>query len=138
MRHLQLTSADTVFAITSAGDNILHYAINATPARIHAVDMNPWYFFSHFLIIFSIDSGFFQPRSPSRAQARSDQSSYIRRLLRSLRFWPALRLPPTPRFQTLTLPLQCCLSILACQLRLIPPFFVVLPSRILRMGLKDC
>lgn len=42
MRHLQLTSEDSVFAITSAGDNVLHYAINAKPQRIHAVDMNPW------------------------------------------------------------------------------------------------
>ncbi|KAI0322655.1 hypothetical protein OF83DRAFT_1161041 [Amylostereum chailletii] len=41
MLHLELTQKDTVFAIASAGDNVLHYAINAQPARIHAVDMNP-------------------------------------------------------------------------------------------------
>ena len=42
LRHLQLTAQDTVFAITSAGDNVLHYAINSKPRCIHAVDMNPW------------------------------------------------------------------------------------------------
>jgi betaine lipid synthase len=42
MRYLQLTSEDTVFAITSAGDNVLHYAINAKPRCIHTVDINPW------------------------------------------------------------------------------------------------
>ncbi|KAK0117966.1 hypothetical protein ONS95_012277 [Cadophora gregata] len=39
-RLLKLTSADVVLAITSAGDNILSYALNS-PARIHAVDLNP-------------------------------------------------------------------------------------------------
>lgn len=42
MRHLELSEKDSVFAITSAGDNVLHYAIAAQPALIHAVDMNPW------------------------------------------------------------------------------------------------
>ena len=39
---MQVTEDDTIFAIASAGDNVLHYAINARPKRIHAVDMNPW------------------------------------------------------------------------------------------------
>lgn len=39
-RLLKLTSDDVVLAITSAGDNILSYAL-AGPARIHAVDLNP-------------------------------------------------------------------------------------------------
>ena len=39
-RLLKLTSKDVVLAITSAGDNILSYALS-TPARIHAVDLNP-------------------------------------------------------------------------------------------------
>ncbi|RDW87741.1 hypothetical protein BP5796_03435 [Coleophoma crateriformis] len=39
-RLLKLTNKDVVLAITSAGDNILSYALNS-PARIHAVDLNP-------------------------------------------------------------------------------------------------
>jgi betaine lipid synthase len=39
-RLLKLTSKDVVLAITSAGDNILSYAL-CSPARIHAVDLNP-------------------------------------------------------------------------------------------------
>src|SRR6195952_2333854 len=39
-RLLKLTSDDVVLAITSAGDNILSYALSS-PARIHAVDLNP-------------------------------------------------------------------------------------------------
>lgn len=39
-RLLKLGSADVVLAITSAGDNILSYALSS-PARIHAVDLNP-------------------------------------------------------------------------------------------------
>ncbi|KAF8325155.1 S-adenosyl-L-methionine-dependent methyltransferase [Cantharellus anzutake] len=39
--YLDIGPKDTVFAITSAGDNILHYAINARPGKIHTVDMNP-------------------------------------------------------------------------------------------------
>jgi betaine lipid synthase len=39
-RLLKLGSDDVVLAITSAGDNILSYAIQS-PARIHAVDLNP-------------------------------------------------------------------------------------------------
>ncbi|KDQ16546.1 hypothetical protein BOTBODRAFT_43462 [Botryobasidium botryosum FD-172 SS1] len=30
-----------LLALTSAGDNLLHYAIKAAPRRLHAVDMNP-------------------------------------------------------------------------------------------------
>ncbi|TFK44649.1 hypothetical protein BDQ12DRAFT_593303 [Crucibulum laeve] len=41
MEYLQLSSKDTMLAITSAGDNALHYAISAQPQRIHCVDMNP-------------------------------------------------------------------------------------------------
>lgn len=39
-RILKLTSDDVVLAICSAGDNILSYALQS-PARIHAVDLNP-------------------------------------------------------------------------------------------------
>jgi betaine lipid synthase len=39
-RLLNLGPEDVVLAITSAGDNILSYALNG-PARIHAVDLNP-------------------------------------------------------------------------------------------------
>ncbi|KAI1342775.1 hypothetical protein F5Y15DRAFT_268700 [Xylariaceae sp. FL0016] len=39
-RILGLKSDDVVLAITSAGDNILSYALQS-PARIHAVDLNP-------------------------------------------------------------------------------------------------
>jgi betaine lipid synthase len=39
-RLLRLDSHDVVLAITSAGDNILSYALSS-PARIHAVDLNP-------------------------------------------------------------------------------------------------
>lgn len=39
---LRFSSDDTVLAITSAGDNILHYALLPNPPkRIHAVDLNP-------------------------------------------------------------------------------------------------
>lgn len=41
MRHLDLSSEDSMLVITSAGDNALHYAIAAQPKRIHCVDMNP-------------------------------------------------------------------------------------------------
>lgn len=41
MEHLNLGPNDSIFCITSAGDNALHYACAAKPARIHAVDMNP-------------------------------------------------------------------------------------------------
>ncbi|KAK2073856.1 hypothetical protein P8C59_008101 [Phyllachora maydis] len=37
---LKLGPADVVLAITSAGDNVLSYAMQS-PARIHAVDLNP-------------------------------------------------------------------------------------------------
>ncbi|KAJ2895213.1 3-amino-3-carboxypropyl transferase [Zalerion maritima] len=39
-RILRLTSDDVVLAITSAGDNVLSYTLQS-PARIHAVDLNP-------------------------------------------------------------------------------------------------
>jgi betaine lipid synthase len=39
-RILKITSDDVILAITSAGDNILSYALSG-PARIHAVDLNP-------------------------------------------------------------------------------------------------
>lgn len=39
-RLLKLDETDVVLAITSAGDNILSYALQS-PARIHAVDLNP-------------------------------------------------------------------------------------------------
>ncbi|TDL26086.1 S-adenosyl-L-methionine-dependent methyltransferase [Rickenella mellea] len=41
MKHLDLTEDDSMFVITSAGDNALHYAIASNPKRIHCVDMNP-------------------------------------------------------------------------------------------------
>ncbi|KAJ7733754.1 hypothetical protein DFH07DRAFT_132329 [Mycena maculata] len=41
MKHLQLSSKDSMFVITSAGDNALHYAVASGPQRIHCVDMNP-------------------------------------------------------------------------------------------------
>lgn len=40
MRLCNIGPKDTVFCITSAGDNALHYAIEGKPFRIHAVDMN--------------------------------------------------------------------------------------------------
>lgn len=39
-RILRLGSEDVVLTITSAGDNVLSYALSS-PARIHAVDLNP-------------------------------------------------------------------------------------------------
>ena len=39
-RILKLNENDVVLAVTSAGDNILSYALQ-TPRRIHAVDLNP-------------------------------------------------------------------------------------------------
>ncbi|KAF9263436.1 hypothetical protein L218DRAFT_973210 [Marasmius fiardii PR-910] len=41
MIHLNLTKKDSMFVITSAGDNALHYALSAAPHMIHCVDMNP-------------------------------------------------------------------------------------------------
>ncbi|KAG6813636.1 hypothetical protein H0H92_008872 [Tricholoma furcatifolium] len=41
MSFLNLTKDDSMFVITSGGDNALHYAIEAQPKRIHCVDMNP-------------------------------------------------------------------------------------------------
>ncbi|WVQ75099.1 hypothetical protein IAR50_004708 [Cryptococcus sp. DSM 104548] len=41
VKKLGINRDDHILAITSAGDNVLHYALAAQPARIHAVDMNP-------------------------------------------------------------------------------------------------
>ncbi|KAG8843241.1 hypothetical protein FRB96_004229 [Tulasnella sp. 330] len=41
VERLNITKDDHILAITSAGDNVLHYAIAAGVERIHAVDMNP-------------------------------------------------------------------------------------------------
>lgn len=41
LEHLDLTESDTMFVITSAGDNALEYALKAKPQRIHCIDMNP-------------------------------------------------------------------------------------------------
>ncbi|WOO81404.1 uncharacterized protein LOC62_03G004932 [Vanrija pseudolonga] len=41
VKRLGINKDDHVLAITSAGDNVLHYALAAQCARIHAVDMNP-------------------------------------------------------------------------------------------------
>jgi len=41
MQHLELSCSDTMFVITSAGDNPLHYSIASSPRKIHCVDMNP-------------------------------------------------------------------------------------------------
>ncbi|KAG0031362.1 hypothetical protein BGZ81_001325 [Podila clonocystis] len=38
---LNLQKDDTMFVITSAGDNALEYALKGQPKRIHCVDMNP-------------------------------------------------------------------------------------------------
>ncbi|KAF9177024.1 hypothetical protein BGZ51_009161 [Haplosporangium sp. Z 767] len=38
---LNLQKDDSVFLITSAGDNALEYALQGQPSRIHCVDMNP-------------------------------------------------------------------------------------------------
>jgi betaine lipid synthase len=40
-RILKLNSEDVVLAITSAGDNLLSYICDASPKRVHAVDLNP-------------------------------------------------------------------------------------------------
>ena len=34
MKYLELTKEDSMFVITSAGDNALHYAIEAQPKRV--------------------------------------------------------------------------------------------------------
>jgi betaine lipid synthase len=41
IEHFGLTSEDECMVITSAGDNALHYAVEAKPKRLHCVDMNP-------------------------------------------------------------------------------------------------
>jgi betaine lipid synthase len=41
VKKLNINASDRVLAITSAGDNVLHYALAAGCERIHAVDMNP-------------------------------------------------------------------------------------------------
>ncbi|KAL9028513.1 MAG: hypothetical protein Q9196_003140, partial [Gyalolechia fulgens] len=40
-RLLQINDNDTILCLTSAGDNLLDYLVNANPRRIHAVDLNP-------------------------------------------------------------------------------------------------
>lgn len=37
VKKLDINKDDHILAITSAGDNVLHYALTAKPARIHAV-----------------------------------------------------------------------------------------------------
>ena len=37
MKYLELTQDDSMLVITSAGDNALHYAINAKPKRVSAL-----------------------------------------------------------------------------------------------------
>lgn len=37
MRHLNLTSDDSMLVITSAGDNALHYAIEAQPKLVSCI-----------------------------------------------------------------------------------------------------
>ncbi|CAG8586901.1 18849_t:CDS:2, partial [Gigaspora rosea] len=41
MKVLDLNENDSMFVITSAGDNLLEYALRANPKRIHCVDLNP-------------------------------------------------------------------------------------------------
>ncbi|CAG8634097.1 4742_t:CDS:2, partial [Scutellospora calospora] len=41
MKVLELKDDDTMFVITSAGDNLLEYALRGNPKRIHCVDLNP-------------------------------------------------------------------------------------------------
>lgn len=41
MERLGINADDSVLAITSAGCNVLHYALSARCKAIHAVDMNP-------------------------------------------------------------------------------------------------
>ena len=41
VQRLNIKSTDRILAITSAGDNVLHYALAAGCEKIHAVDMNP-------------------------------------------------------------------------------------------------
>ena len=40
-RLLKIGSDDAVLCITSAGDNVLDYILQANPRRVHAVDLNP-------------------------------------------------------------------------------------------------
>ena len=40
-RLLKIRSDHTVLCVTSAGDNVLDYILQASPRRIHAVDLNP-------------------------------------------------------------------------------------------------
>jgi betaine lipid synthase len=37
MKHLELGRDDSMLVITSAGDNVLHYAINAKPKRVSRI-----------------------------------------------------------------------------------------------------
>ena len=40
-RLLKIRSDDVVLCVTSAGDNVMDYLLEAKPSRIHAVDLNP-------------------------------------------------------------------------------------------------
>lgn len=40
-RLLKIGDKDVVLCVTSAGDNVLDYILNASPRRVHAVDLNP-------------------------------------------------------------------------------------------------
>jgi hypothetical protein len=46
MKHLKLSKDDSIFVITSAGDNALHYAIEAKPKRVRW----PLSSFCHFVL----------------------------------------------------------------------------------------
>ncbi|CAG8579820.1 6171_t:CDS:2, partial [Racocetra fulgida] len=41
LKVLNLSEEDSMLVITSAGDNLLEYALKANPKRIHCVDLNP-------------------------------------------------------------------------------------------------
>ena len=40
-RLLRIRDTDVVLCVTSAGDNVLDYVYQASPRRVHAVDLNP-------------------------------------------------------------------------------------------------
>ena len=40
-RLLKIKNDDAVLCVTSAGDNVLDYILQANPRRVHAVDLNP-------------------------------------------------------------------------------------------------
>ncbi|BGP43192.1 hypothetical protein JCM10450v2_007338 [Rhodotorula kratochvilovae] len=41
VEHIKLGKEDEVLCITSGGENAMHYAIDASPRRIHSCDLNP-------------------------------------------------------------------------------------------------